>query len=731
MKRAPRRARVLRPTAAMVVGDGLLLGLSLLGLFFFQFYVYGLPGSRFAVLDSCLAAAALALLIFSLPKYRWAALLAAAALGVLLLGMYWDSVVQGAQAVYHTVAHVITESTGFPGEFSIPQIWTPMEIQLASDHFLTAVIFALALPLGWAVVRRRTFLPVLLLTLPWLIPAFLAEFQPEMTWLSLVAACWMARLLTSLTARRDPAGGARLTLAALPAALLVLYGICRVFPMEEYVYPEWASRAAQGLTEWGERTVQTLWEGENGLGRGDAASAVDLTGMGPRSFTGRAVLRVESDWTGRLYLRGAAYAEYTGESWERLNAKTQSELEELAQGDPLGFLTLGRETEQTVSATITHLNGSTHMAYSVYQPVKVYESLGGARYTADSYLRLEDSRTEYTVEFSTGSALDSGISETAYRQFVYEHYLEVPEELEAVLANWWQEVQPQTQPSSYSQTGAAARGLAEGIARALGETTQYDLRAPVTPEGEDFVAWFLTQSQRGYCVHYASAAVLLLRMNGIPARYVSGYTAQVDNGRALVPDSSAHAWVEIYLDGYGWYPVEVTPAAAFENGLSEETAPVVSEAEEEDPSVPSVQPEPEPSPESSEPQPSALPETVSPAEDARLGFQAVLCAAAALLLGAPVLVRILRRRCWNRLTTLRDHNRAVLEIYGWNHDLTRWGGRPNEKMENLARKARFSQHTLTEEEHQQALDMLRQEIARLSAVPSWKRPLFRYLFVWK
>ncbi|UQT49944.1 transglutaminase-like domain-containing protein [Flavonifractor plautii] len=75
------------------------------------------------------------------------------------------------------------------------------------------------------------------------------------------------------------------------------------------------------------------------------------------------------------------------------------------------------------------------------------------------------------------------------------------------------------------------------------------------------MAWFLTESHRGYCMHFASAAVLLLRSMGVPARYVSGFVADVPaSGRVNVPDSAAHAWVEVYIDGYGWEPVEVTPS---------------------------------------------------------------------------------------------------------------------------------------------------------------------------
>ena len=56
-------------------------------------------------------------------------------------------------------------------------------------------------------------------------------------------------------------------------------------------------------------------------------------------------------------------------------------------------------------------------------------------------------------------------------------------------------------------------------------------------------------------MHFASAATLLLRWMGIPARYVAGYVADVPaSGHVRVPDSAAHAWVEVYIEGYGWEP---------------------------------------------------------------------------------------------------------------------------------------------------------------------------------
>ena len=106
------------------------------------------------------------------------------------------------------------------------------------------------------------------------------------------------------------------------------------------------------------------------------------------------------------------------------------------------------------------------------------------------------------------------------------------------------------------------------IITTLQDTAAYTRTPGLFPMNEDPVEYFLFDNRQGYCQHFASAAVLMYRMYGIPARYATGYAAspsdfseQPDGSyRAVLTDASAHAWPEIFLENYGWVPVEVTPS---------------------------------------------------------------------------------------------------------------------------------------------------------------------------
>ena len=241
-----------------------------------------------------------------------------------------------------------------------------------------------------------------------------------------------------------------------------------------------------------------------------------------------------------------------------------------------------------------------------YLPYCSYRS-GALSYDYDRHARLNSGEETYSVDYfeyarlsqrftffkgrmSDWSALPWNRPETKfpdnpyeleYRDFVKNHYLTVPDGLERLKDDAVQMLND----ARIEYNSAALPGdpvefstLKETLRSYLREQVDYSLTPGTVPAGVDPVNYALYENHKGYCMHFASAATLMFRAMGVPARYVEGYvvTNANFNGATIVEaesnvygvaklckmelkDSNSHAWTEIYAEGFGWIPVEVTP----------------------------------------------------------------------------------------------------------------------------------------------------------------------------
>ena len=116
----------------------------------------------------------------------------------------------------------------------------------------------------------------------------------------------------------------------------------------------------------------------------------------------------------------------------------------------------------------------------------------------------------------------------------------------------------------------AADDIATEFADYLAENYKYNI-SPPTADTDDPVEEFLLNSKEGYCVQFATAMTLMMRRLGFPARYAEGYVANefrpTKKGdyaySCKVTDRKAHAWTEVWLDGFGWMVYEATPGFSY------------------------------------------------------------------------------------------------------------------------------------------------------------------------
>ena len=149
--------------------------------------------------------------------------------------------------------------------------------------------------------------------------------------------------------------------------------------------------------------------------------------------------------------------------------------------------------------------------------------------------------------------------EASYAAYAASRYTAVPD--------GYDELQTLCDEAKKDQKLTEAADIGDYIRAYLNTNYQYNASAPQPPEGADPIRYFLTESKQGYSVQFASAAVVMFRMFGLPARYVVGYAApqslftQQEDGswHAILQDDNAHAWAEMYISGQGWTPMEMTP----------------------------------------------------------------------------------------------------------------------------------------------------------------------------
>ena len=715
------------PTPLSLLSGGLVLLLLLASILRFSLVVYQLPAAFPSVVGLCLLWSVVSTVIWALPRHRvWAMLLVLVATGVFVV--YNQSILlYGARASWAAFSDFWDQYTVFSSHYVLtdplpePQHWAAVQL------FLGVVLALLTLPLGWVILRLRTVWLTFVLTLPWLLPAFLAEV--DLDWPSMLVICagWACLLLSNLTARDNPSGGARVMLVALPVSLALIGAVLFLFPFQDYTQPAWAAHLREELNRLALLPGEKEAEPDNSNtvvrpGDNSYATGFFFSSAGPRHYLGRSILRVSASRPGPLYLRERIYQDYTGWAWTGAQTVSTEDLTPYDGDVP------------PATATITRLDSPNSVACLPYQTVQVENLL----VSPDQQVSFPTAQQQYTVGYTPLEEEPSPLIITSFdpaQNDAYQAYLEVPDEIAGQLLTWFTQATEELEQSGDSiqatATGVYASELntASLIAQLLERNAQYDLLTPRTPTDEDFVTYFLEESHRGYCVHFASAATLLLRTQGIPARYVSGYSADVPSTSyitagvesvyaTMVMDSNAHAWVEIYLNGYGWYPVEVTPATTtnLPRDPTPSSAPVTTP-------TPTATPAPTATP-------TPTPEVTTQGPEWGTFLAPLVWLVPILALGTALgLVRQVRRRSWKRMLHQPDTNAAVLWAYRWFGQLARWGGKTGEETEALARKARFSQHTLTQEERKLALGQFQTEVSRLRhAAPWWKRFLLGLLF---
>ena len=294
------------------------------------------------------------------------------------------------------------------------------------------------------------------------------------------------------------------------------------------------------------------------------SDTVDLGSFGPIKRDRSVVMRVElpdrpAHELGRLYVRGMAFDRYDGRSWANQLTHRRSLSENPTETFTLR-LSQSRQSRSHEPALHQHIQLEP-LDTPVLFAAPFAESVNGKFPAVQSdgngalYLPLPSStRIEYSAVSrpNTISPDDLQPQPTTYPESFLRHFLQMPVQSERV-AQLAREV---------SDSKLTTYEKAVAIQDHLSHNFQYSLDAPLDAQAHPLEE-FLFVRKTGYCEHYATAMVMMLRSVGVPARLVTGFLATEWNEYGnyyLVRQQDAHAWVEVHLPRSGWVTMDPTPA---------------------------------------------------------------------------------------------------------------------------------------------------------------------------
>lgn len=250
-----------------------------------------------------------------------------------------------------------------------------------------------------------------------------------------------------------------------------------------------------------------------------------------------------------LYWRGPVLWETDGRRWERMRFGISRQLPEF---EPLG---------DEVAYTVTLEPHRRRWIFALDLPLQRPTGSGLDVYLLPDFQLINSSEVGKKLRYDLRSATRYRFDESSF-------------EMELAGTSLPDNVNPRSKElaESWRAEGLADAELVERAYRYFRDQPFYYTRQP--PQlGDNPVDEFLFESRRGFCEHYASAFVTLVRAAGIPARVVAGYQGGEYNAVGdylIVRQSNAHAWAEVWLEGRGWVrydPTTAVPPSRVESNL--------------------------------------------------------------------------------------------------------------------------------------------------------------------
>ncbi|WP_440451070.1 transglutaminase domain-containing protein [Ruminococcus intestinalis] len=523
-----------------------------------------------------------------------------------------------------------------------------------------------------------------LLSIALLVPCFvLVNTLPDLVPLLIIFTVLFALYFSSQTRQLNYAHSGVITAvyAVILAALITVLAV--INPIADYERPKWQDNmlnAVQTLT--GMKTYNGSGKISSALAEvgNNVSSEVDFSNAGALKQTGTKVMTVVTDLNGRIYLKGMSYANYENNKWSVL---TDEQANDYPQDFQAFIMTANYQERSTV--TIDTVNKES-IVYTPYYLASINDTFSPV---CDVLVSNSDKATNYSMSVMPYSeselnnfSMDFSSQVYDYDNFVKSYYLKLPYDTKLAMLKIAEE---------NNLTGVSTQNIPQAVKQFVSHSASYSLNTQKVPDGRDVAEWFLNDAETGYCMHFANAAAVMLRALGVPARYVTGYCADVVDGKAIVTSDNAHAWVEYYDSSIGWIPLDATSSDF-----------VVVQATE------SIQPTTQSQTTSPTVQPTTQAQNTKPVKTevkAKISTPAIIVIIILLIIALEIL-RIIFIRYYRKYSfTHKDYKSRVICIYRYLNKLSVHSKvRIPKKIENICTKAKFSTHNISDEEYKIVLN---------------------------
>ena len=647
---------------------------------------FDLPVEMPVIIFYCAVFAVSFSVLFSLP-HGWKI---AAGFGLAVLLYIWNnqSFIAQAQTLIYRISFLYHSVCGWDilGEPAAETVMIPILLWAAVSAACVIRYYHFGVGLYVLLISAVTPFGLCMITL---------DTVPDLVYIFLLLFSFGIILITDWTGRNmDHQRVGLSVLLGIPVAVFLSL-LFWLNPQDKYVYQ--GNEFFEKIESW----VEEMDEVSESVSHGATSDAyngnkLNLQNIGPKSNLSFVVMYVNSPIDGSLYLRGRDYDIYTGLDWQSSGNRDEA-------------FTSGSITRGKLDIRTTKVRDVLYIPYYSTKPVSLED---GASWNDNNIL-------EYSYYIS---------STPTVRVSHPDGYTQLPLETQ----RWAVPLVNKITADSDSQEQKIL-----AIKNYVKSSASYNRRTPRMSSGyDDFAQWFLEESDRGYCVHFATSATVLLRAAGIQARYVEGYLVSASAlTEVTVTNRDAHAWVEYFdMDSGVWRILEATPPDSGSAGTetteattrpttepthnqteseSTETLPTITEPSVTDPQTPTDDPtKPE--------DPKVNPVDLRWLETVLWIILAVVC----------VVLQSELRIYWKRKQWDKGKSN-VKTVFRW-HLTKQFAKHLNqrfpEELDALAQKAKFSQHLIQPEELRQ-FDTYRNLLTEtLRHSPWYKRLLFRIIF---